>query len=39
MEQEQPTTLDCGPRIICRRHIMTGSYLSTNACGRHCSSE
>ncbi|XP_040973595.1 ribosome biogenesis protein WDR12 homolog isoform X2 [Gossypium hirsutum] len=27
MEQEKPTTLDCGPRTICRRHTMTGSYL------------
>ncbi|KAG8493329.1 hypothetical protein CXB51_010706 [Gossypium anomalum] len=27
MEQEKPTTLDCGPRTICRRHIMTSSYL------------
>ncbi|KAG8503296.1 hypothetical protein CXB51_001263 [Gossypium anomalum] len=27
MEQEKPTTLDCGPRTICRRHIMAGSYL------------
>ncbi|KAG8481402.1 hypothetical protein CXB51_026195 [Gossypium anomalum] len=26
MEQEKPTTL-CGPRTICRRHIMTSSYL------------
>ncbi|KAK5811527.1 hypothetical protein PVK06_026867 [Gossypium arboreum] len=25
--QEKPTTLDCGPRTICRRHIMTSSYL------------
>ncbi|KAK5819393.1 hypothetical protein PVK06_024391 [Gossypium arboreum] len=24
---EKPTTLDCGPRTTCRRHIMTGSYL------------
>ncbi|KAB2062867.1 hypothetical protein ES319_A10G179700v1 [Gossypium barbadense] len=24
---EKPTTLDCGPRTICRRHIMTSSYL------------
>ncbi|TYJ15193.1 hypothetical protein E1A91_A10G167500v1 [Gossypium mustelinum] len=25
--KEKPTTLDCGPRTICRRHIMTSSYL------------
>ncbi|KAK5775253.1 hypothetical protein PVK06_043126 [Gossypium arboreum] len=25
--KEKPTTLDCGPRTICRRHIMAGSYL------------
>ncbi|XP_040968001.1 uncharacterized protein [Gossypium hirsutum] len=24
---EKSTTLDCGPRTICRRHIMTSSYL------------
>ncbi|PPR92595.1 hypothetical protein GOBAR_AA28080 [Gossypium barbadense] len=24
---EKPTTLDCSPRTICRRHIMAGSYL------------
>ncbi|KHG14756.1 Ribosome biogenesis WDR12 [Gossypium arboreum] len=24
---EKPTTLDCSPRTICRRHIMTSSYL------------
>ncbi|KAK8357090.1 hypothetical protein V6Z11_A05G399300 [Gossypium hirsutum] len=24
---EKPTTLDCGPRTICRRRIMTSSYL------------
>ncbi|TYH10637.1 hypothetical protein ES288_A07G192900v1 [Gossypium darwinii] len=23
---EKPTTLDCSPRTICRRHIMAGSY-------------
>ncbi|KAK5832725.1 hypothetical protein PVK06_016528 [Gossypium arboreum] len=22
MEQEKPTTLDCGPRTICKRHII-----------------
>ncbi|KAK5811799.1 hypothetical protein PVK06_027172 [Gossypium arboreum] len=25
--KEKPTTLDCSPRTICRRHIMAGSYL------------
>ncbi|PPS19879.1 hypothetical protein GOBAR_AA00698 [Gossypium barbadense] len=25
--KEKPTTLDCGPRTICRRHIMTSSNL------------
>ncbi|TYH22002.1 hypothetical protein ES288_A04G091400v1 [Gossypium darwinii] len=25
--KEKPTTLDCGPRTICRRHIMASSYL------------
>ncbi|TYI01878.1 protein yippee-like CG15309 isoform X5 [Gossypium hirsutum] len=25
--KEKSTTLDCGPRTICRRHIMTSSYL------------
>ncbi|XP_052881645.1 6-phosphofructo-2-kinase/fructose-2,6-bisphosphatase-like [Gossypium arboreum] len=24
---EKPTTLDCGPRTICKRHIMTSSNL------------
>ncbi|KAH1091013.1 hypothetical protein J1N35_018270 [Gossypium stocksii] len=27
VNQEKPTTLDCGLRTICRRHIRTGSYL------------
>ncbi|TYI36289.1 hypothetical protein ES332_A03G130800v1 [Gossypium tomentosum] len=27
LTEEKPTTLDCGPRTICKRHIMTSSNL------------